>query len=372
MSDFLPPESLLTPSRQEILGTLVNAMRQPSTIALVASLGVHGLFLAGLPFLSSVQSKQPKQQETVQLLELTPAEQSRLPSSSFSQSFPSPMVPPRPTASPDTPATPNQTATVEDSPLYDFPMVPPPPVVNYPPELENPAPARREQVTFQDIPALKNPKPANNAGAEKSTAPAPADQDEAEPPAAPSAEDLKSDDLSRSGRPRLTAEEVFRLQQQAKQEQAAAQQQAYLQDMYGTFNAGAASLEAYQKNLESLTGNANDGPDRVDWQLPDDEEKQQLTEEMAKLYPTEACPFKLKATVVQVAAIVQPDGKLMGDKPHLVLSSGYKGLDKVALEYIAKKQFKPGEEVQFFLFKLPFPAAETVCPPVATDNKPAS
>ncbi|MBL1174499.1 hypothetical protein [Pantanalinema sp. GBBB05] len=373
MADFLPPDSLITPSRQENLGTILNAIRQPTTIALVASLGVHGLFLAGLPFLSSVQSKQPKSEETVQLIELTPAEQSRLPSSGLSQPFLSPMVPPRTTAAPSAPTTPNQTAAA-DAPLYDFPMVPPPPVVNYPPELDNPAPVQREQVTFQDIPALKPSKPVNKSETTKPTTsePAAAAQNEAEPPAAPSAEDLKSDDLSRSGRSRLTAEEVFRLQQQAKQEQAAAQQQAYLQDMYGTFNAGAASLEAYQKNMESLTSSAKNLPERVDWQLPDDEEKQQLAADVAKLYPTEACPFKLKATVVQVAAIVQPDGKLLGDKPYLVLSSGYKGLDQVALEYITKKQFKPEKDVQFLLFKLPFPAAETACPPVATESKPPS
>lgn len=373
MADFLPPDSLITPSRQENLGTILNALRQPTTIALVASLGVHGLFLAGLPFLSSVQSKQPQAQETVQLIELSPAEQSRLPSAALSQTFPSPMVPPQTQISQALPSPSTQTGT-DDAPLYDFPLVPPPPVLNYPPELAAPLPARRSPLTFQDIPALKNSKPEAQAEPAETTVAetAPPKPEQSEPQPAPSAADLQSEDLTRSGSRRLDAATVARIQQEERQEQAAAQQQAYLQEMYGTFNAGDASLEAYKKNMESLTDSTKNLSGKLDWQLPDKEEKQQIEAEIAKLYPSEACAFKPKATEVQVAAIVQPDGKLAGDKPYLVLSSGYKGLDKVALDYIAKKEFKPEEDVQFLLFKLPFPAAETVCPPVAADSKPAS
>ena len=359
----------MPPSRQENLGTILNMIKQPTTIALVASLGVHGLFLAGLPFLSSVQSKQPQAPEPVRLVELTPAEQSRLPAASLNQSFPSPMVPPQTATSQPIPTT---SSPKTDSPLYDFPMVPPAPVVNYPPELEHPAPAKRDPVSFQDIPALKNSKPADKAETTKPAAPeTQATKPDESQASAGTAEDLKSDDLTRSNRPRLTAEEVFRLQQEAKKEQAA-QQQAYLQDMYGTYSADAASLEAYKKNMEGLTDSAKNLSGKLDWQFPDKEEKQQIDAEIAKLYPVEACPFKPKATEVQVAAIVQPDGKLAGDKPYLVLSSGYKGLDQVALDYIAKKPFKPEKDVQFLLFKLPFPAAETVCPPISAESKPTS
>ncbi|MGI0485651.1 hypothetical protein ACN4EK_09465 [Pantanalinema rosaneae CENA516] len=375
MSDFLPPDSLIPPSRQDSLGTILHSIRQPTTIALVASLGVHGLFLAGLPFLSSVQSKQPQEQETVQLIELSPAEQSRLPSAALSQAFPAPMVTPQTPTSQAVPNPATQTDT-EDAPLYDFPLIPPPPVVNYPPELAAPLPARRAPLTFQDIPALKKsqpaeqPEPEKTAAAEAETVPPQPEQTEPQP--APSAADLQSEDLTRSTRRRLDAATVARIQQEEKQEQAAAQQQAYLQEMYGTFNAGDASLEAYKKNMESLTDSAKNLSGKLDWQLPDKEEKQQMEAEIAKLYPSEACSFKPKAAEVQVAAIVQPDGKLAGDKPYLVLSSGYKGLDKVALEYIAKKEFKSEKDVQFLLFKLPFPAAEAVCPPVAAESKPAS
>ncbi len=56
------------------------ALRQPNLIAILASLGIHGLLALNLPILSaSSKPEEPKKPETVKVVQLTPAEQNRLP-----------------------------------------------------------------------------------------------------------------------------------------------------------------------------------------------------------------------------------------------------------------------------------------------------
>src|SRR6476646_11174225 len=63
------------------LKSLPQALRQPTGIATIASLGVHGLLWIVLPILPlASKTTESEAQRSVQLVELTPAEQSRLPS----------------------------------------------------------------------------------------------------------------------------------------------------------------------------------------------------------------------------------------------------------------------------------------------------
>lgn len=76
-------------SYSSLIKSLPETLRQPTWLAVLASLGVHGLLAIALPILPSSSRTLDDAQRTVQLLELTPEEQSRLPDFSIPQySFP--------------------------------------------------------------------------------------------------------------------------------------------------------------------------------------------------------------------------------------------------------------------------------------------
>lgn len=71
----LPQLGLLHRDRLE---KAVRLLRQPGSIAAIASLGIHGALAAGLPLLPAAQPPKPEQQ-TVRLVQLSPMEMLRLP-----------------------------------------------------------------------------------------------------------------------------------------------------------------------------------------------------------------------------------------------------------------------------------------------------
>ncbi len=70
-------------SYSSIVDALPESLRQPSKLALIASVAFHGVAFAALPYLPSL-SKPINSQRVVDLVELSPAEQSRLPQSATS------------------------------------------------------------------------------------------------------------------------------------------------------------------------------------------------------------------------------------------------------------------------------------------------
>ena len=82
-------------SYQSFLKTLPDSLHLPTAIAAVASLGIHGLLALSLPTLSASSKPEEQQKGTVKVVELTPAEQRRLPQSSqATQPLPETIPPP--------------------------------------------------------------------------------------------------------------------------------------------------------------------------------------------------------------------------------------------------------------------------------------
>ncbi|MCS6812805.1 MAG: energy transducer TonB [Cyanobacteria bacterium] len=68
-----------------LLKSLPNNLRQPAGIAFIASVGVHGLVGVTLPLLSPAEIETPDRQQRVQVIELSPDQQKRLPSAVLPQ-----------------------------------------------------------------------------------------------------------------------------------------------------------------------------------------------------------------------------------------------------------------------------------------------
>jgi len=66
-------------ARPNLLKTIPQKISQPTTIAVIASIGIHGLLGVSLPYLPISSQEKPKPVRNVQLLELSPQELSQLP-----------------------------------------------------------------------------------------------------------------------------------------------------------------------------------------------------------------------------------------------------------------------------------------------------
>lgn len=320
-------------------------LRQPFSIAILASLGIHGALWFLLPFMPTGNPIQMSNQKSVGVVELTPLEQLRLPdtlSGSTTRTLPSPgsqsplwtkpMIPtkPNPPASPVPPPAP---PLLDSGSLYNIPIIPPPPVtilppLNLPPIPEPPQPVKRRPV---------QPPPPKASG------PTPPATNPAEP-GQPSATPSPTEPVRPEKIPAAAIAALRERQEQLRQ----------TGDRF-SFNQANTTEGEFNQNLAQLGETANQlsaGNLKKDWQRQKD---------ITDLYPKEACPLKLKGTT-WVGAVFTPEGKL-AEKPTVLLSSGYAGLDESAVVYVANQTIPAKDQFQALIFPFQFEYSETVCPP---------
>jgi hypothetical protein len=132
MSQSLLPKNLPDLLRQENLDKTLEVLRQPFSLAILASLGVHALLGVTLPMLPAAKHKEPDP-EAVKVVELSPAEQARIPELSNPQvNFP-PVS--SKTKLPDQSSKSSIAKTppsIFDDSLYNFPALPPAPISIFP------------------------------------------------------------------------------------------------------------------------------------------------------------------------------------------------------------------------------------------------
>ncbi|MBD2021565.1 hypothetical protein H6F43_15400, partial [Leptolyngbya sp. FACHB-36] len=155
--------------RQPIVERAVDALRQPTALAAIASLGVHGLLAVTLPLLPSDQPEEDAQR-TVGVVQLTPAEQQRVPEASTPSSAlpnsPRSSLPPQSSLSPLRPLPPLVPLPAPDTSLYNIPI---------PPPLNLPLPPPILNIPFPDFSALPQPpKPSPQPPPKPSNSPSPA------------------------------------------------------------------------------------------------------------------------------------------------------------------------------------------------------
>lgn len=139
MSETFSPKKQPNPFSPEARDRALELLRNPFSIAVLASLGLHGLMFAVLPMLPAAKPQDIDPKQTIGVVELNPLEQMRLPE------FANPQVPFSPPTTQTkkkilpSPSTQKQPPSLLDSgPIFDFPTISlkdlpaPPPLLDLP------------------------------------------------------------------------------------------------------------------------------------------------------------------------------------------------------------------------------------------------
>ncbi len=342
MSDSLSPQKqpdLFSPETQK---RILEILRNPFSIAILASVGLHGLAFIVLPMLPSAKPAELDPKQTVGVIELSPMEQLRLPD------FVNPSVIFPPASSQKQFQSSSRSSTQKSSPpslfdnssLYNFPLLSPPPPVSILPNLDLP-------------PILGDRPPAKERTSRKKTEkpdePRKAPQPD-KPEGTPLKEEPQEDILTRLVQP----EELTQEQKLALLEEARANLKK--RELF-TFNAANTTREEYDKNMiafQALAEKVSSGNIEADWKG-----KKLITDQ----FPLEACPFVKETRFATVGAIVKPDGQFEKE-PEFLLSSGYGILNEAAKDYFIKQvkdHIKPSDKHQGFIYNFEFDP-KSVCP----------
>ncbi len=353
MSNLSSLKNVPNPFQPDNLGKAWKLLREPFSLAILASVGVHGLIAFGLPWLAASDSKSAQDQRTVQVVELSPLEQARLPQPTLRQPFnplpktsKSKLVDPLTSGLALTPPAP-----LDAMPYYKIPEIIPS-TSSYGPTI----------ITIkQSRPKVTKAEPDKSTATKPDKEPAKTETKTPE-----NTSDKKPDDGS--DKPSTSAAELKNpsgdpTQAQTPEAKAIALKQRFTYSETGTSDKD--SIDNMKAFSQAVTEKLK--IDITDWEKPSP---------LIATYPKEACQFKnskgepLKGTP-WVGAIVQPDGKLAA-KPVLLRSSGFKGLDEAALEYVAtQKKFEPSKQPKGYYFPVKLEPAASDC--TATDTeKPAS
>lgn len=351
--------------------SLRDMLSQPTSLALAASVGIHGLLFVLLPMLPS-NSFEPEdnEQRTVDLVELTPSELSRLPdlSGPTTPSFPQlPNLDAEDPAQSDLFQIPNRSNRVPIFPNQSsqpFFIPPYPPAITIQPPVRSTTPPAQTQ-TEQE--------PATT-----STSPAPEETTQEAPPVLGEARDLPElREFDVSELPEWTSPTPAEGEPTAEAEAEASQpsetllaEQARLRQLF-TFNEEGTSED--DGNLAFSTWFYDElGQQQT---LPDED---QIT--LNADYNVTACrilgriqddPKRLSAIY---GVVVDAEGALK-DEPRLVRSSGFQYFNQQALEAIANAEF-PNETGgdRIYLVDVVFEYSDEICPPApsipAEDDAP--
>lgn len=337
-------------------------LRQPLALAVLASLGAHALLAIGLPMLSASGEKQPDAR-SVPVVELSPLEQARLPQSDLSKAL-SPLPKTTNKSSKAKPVDP--LGTVE---IFGAPAVPPPSDATalYPIPPEYLAPPSGLSATSSVLPKRSTPKkvePSKEVEEKKSSVELKEDEAQKTDAGISDAGISKEDATNKA--PSTQARDLAGKspEELAKGQETEAQKLAAL----FAFNAENTSDEDTQENMINFSNYAQDlaqGDLQDDWRKLD---------AVKAPYPKQACQFKHEDKAVQgepwFGVIVKPDGTIAA-QPMLLKSSGFKGLDEAAKEFVAKQKFEPGKKYQGLYFPVKLAPTATDCTATSPD-KPAS
>jgi TonB family protein len=331
-------------SFQSTLETLGGKLQEPIGIATLASVAVHGILWLFLPLLpiSPVELEEPEIRGSVQVLELTPEEMTRLPD------LPDTEIP----AQPQTPSNP--------LPYTLQPM--PNPFSNRLPTPLPPAPRFRDPSNIF-VPPLLPPIPPRSSVTRR--LPQQPQQRPAPRPTlpifprgglAPSIEPTTpaSPTPGASPTPSATATPT---QPAISMEQMIAQQRELL-----TYNADGTTADSALQSYTAWFGEAVKLLGE-DW---DEENAKRI--DITAPYPRVACLNKLEGTTV-VGAVVDEEGKLLEELPlTLIQSSGYPLFNQAALDLVKDYAFEATENKQVYQMNVAFKFNADTCPAAFTTS----
>ncbi len=309
---------------------------QPMSLAILASLGVHGLLWFGLPLMSASEPNPADIQRSVPLIELSPLEQAQLPQIASSTLLGLPKSSATNSIVPNSLATvPINPQTPEDSTSY----------YNVPSQ-----PAYPTVIPYSVSPlSRRSPRKSTNEANLDSETKAKSSAKDTEKQSDP--EGKENADLSISSK----AEDLLPPKQQDDSGKLALQQKY----AYSTANTSPVDFDSNSKTLGETAEAVSKGNLNKNWEKLDT---------MTAPYPKNACQFKHNDKAIAgetwVGVVVQPNGKLAA-KPALLVSSGFKGLDEAATEFITKHPFEAYKQYRAFYVPIKFELTKTDC--VAAD-----
>ncbi|MBD3883049.1 hypothetical protein IFO70_14895 [Phormidium tenue FACHB-886] len=347
-------------------------VQNPAAISAIASLGVHAFLFAVLPVLpgAALRGREAEIKEPVNLVELTPEEQSRLPDISTAP----PELPPiaqQPLPDEAAPFSltplPNQTTPPALPPfLTQTPFMPPPIIFAQP---EPVAPARP---AVPAAPPAATPKPSTPATpAPEATATPPAASESPTPSPGMTTDNLPfnpsaSPDQAAVEQPSPSVDEIRQAQRQAQVDRIRVRREQL------------AALNPDETGIgdSAVLGNMSTWSDAVGKWLNDDEKFRQLNFkepiEIAGTYPEAACSLQADRAV-WVGVLVNADGKAInetGNRPQLVQGSGYGIFNQQAIEAAAAHTYQPTGEKEAYLVQVNYEYSQESCPAAPAQPRP--
>jgi outer membrane biosynthesis protein TonB len=339
--------------------------RTPSAVAALASLGLHGLVLAALPFLANVgmSADEPEIRRPVPVVELTPEEQNRLPDFTLNPPLELPPISQAPTANdllgtPAIPNLPSSQPSQSSSSLLAPPVplfIPPPLPITEIPSFSIPFPTLPSRPTRPAAPAPV-PEPTQSPTASPSPSPSPEGVTESSPSSTVAVEPGPETPAEGAAEPSPTA----RTEEQIRQDLVARQQE--LRALY-TYNGAGTTVEdanvAFADWFYQNLGKQDQDYDKL----------QQA--KMTLSYPRVACPLKQTRSAV-VGVIVDAENNIVAE-PKVIQSSGYALFNQEALKAVETYTFEntTGGE-QPYLVTVTFEYSEEVCPAGLAPQEPTS
>lgn len=348
-------------SRLLLPSPLLNRFREPMVLAALASIGLHGLLWVVLPLLPEPpQAQEADVQRPVELIELTPAEQSRLPDFSLPDLDLPPLTAPGSASGSATALPPLTGSTSPDFSLTPLPNQPPvglPPL--FVPPLPPPPPFFSSRPPAFDISPRTTPPPSPRVSPTSPPSPTPGGRS---PSASPTPTTSPTPTASPAGSqtpappdadaspapPALTAEERALIT--LNPELANQSQSVGLATFSTWFNEQARPWLGDQTTVEIPKREVNAG------------------------YPPLACQIPLGNNVVSVVVgvLVDADGKVVADPaPALLWPSGYPIFNQEAIAVAQRQTFEAGNK-RAFQVTVNFRYDQDGCAAPATAPSPAA
>ena len=300
--------SQITPERVQWL------LRQPSTISVLASIGVHGLAWATLPLLPS-QPERPVGRSQVRVVELSPAERLRLPETIPPLRSTNPLPPPDLSSLPPSFPIPSNT-----SPLYPIPFDSSPyPIPPDPPSLPSDSPSDAAKQAESDRRVAEEDRRARATE-----------------------EDRRARAIEEDRRAKIAAEQAA--EENRRKPYRFNPNNVALQDEPGQIGQLRKGTSDLQANLDRIAQNNR-------------EQDIALPRSQSIAYTAEACSnipkAEQKKIKMGVTAIITPQGQ-PAEEPQVFISSGYEGLDQAAIFYVSEQikvqasdEYKPNRRGQY-------------------------
>ena len=372
---------------------LLGPLQQPTGIAAVVSIGIHGILFAASPQFSSfslaslAESEPIADERTVPLVELTPAEQQRLPDFSGNSNTFSLLPQPGSLAPLQSP---NSTASGATPYLSDSQPLPPNPFFYNPPIGNTPVRGNPSSSPGRTATRGRSSQQTRRSGQSR---PETTVQSRSNQPRSGSvtegvgeitAEELDQrtvgvDNLQIATRPSRSADDLRSPGSSATQStagsQAAAGEEANNEAEPAGSQTDAAASNPLREELEALqtaytyseagTTSAAAETTSANWlaefksELEIAELPLQPAAEIPIDYPLRIC-LPVPPVTAQVGVVVSPAGEPVGE-PTLLRSTGYAGLNQAALQAVGNADVAAGDSYQALRFTVPVQYSEAEC-----------